>query len=90
LAITDTELKLTAVLAIIGLSSRSAACSAVGYFSFVHRLVLLSPGTATPYVCRKNVCDLPTSDPMTFAKQLAKTEPLFHDRSPAPLPASHP
>jgi uncharacterized protein YyaL (SSP411 family) len=47
-------------------------------------------GKATAYVCRKNVCDLPTSDPMTFAKQLAKTEPLFRDRSPAPLPASHP
>jgi hypothetical protein len=50
----------------------------------------VAAGQATPYVCRKNVRDLPTSDPMTFAKQLAKTEPLFHDRSRAPLPASHP
>ena len=41
---------------------------------------------ATAYVCRRNVCDLPTSDPSTFASQLAKTEPLYRDRSPAPLP----
>jgi uncharacterized protein YyaL (SSP411 family) len=45
---------------------------------------------ATAYVCRKNVCDLPTSDPSTFASQLAKTEPLYHDRSPAPLPRAKP
>ena len=45
---------------------------------------------ATAYVCRRNVCDLPTSDPSTFASQLAKTEPLYRDRSLAPLPQSHP
>jgi uncharacterized protein YyaL (SSP411 family) len=45
---------------------------------------------ATAYVCRRNVCDLPTSDPSTFASQLAKTEPLFRDRSPAPLPHAKP
>ena len=44
----------------------------------------------TAYVCRKNVCDLPTSDPATFAKQLARTDPLFLDHSPAPLPAASP
>ena len=33
-------------------------------------------GKATAYVCRKNVCDLPTSDASTFARQLAKVEPL--------------
>ena len=47
-------------------------------------------GKATAYVCRKQVCDLPTSDPATFASQLAKVEPLFPDRSPAPLPQAGP
>ena len=47
-------------------------------------------GKTTAYVCRKNVCDLPTSDPATFAKQLARTDPLFLDHSPAPLPAASP
>jgi len=47
-------------------------------------------GKTTAYVCRKNVCDLPTSDPAIFAQQLAKTEPLFKDHSPAPLPAPKP
>jgi uncharacterized protein YyaL (SSP411 family) len=47
-------------------------------------------GKATAYVCRKRVCDLPTSDTSTFANQLAKTAPLFPDRSPAPLPAASP
>ena len=46
-------------------------------------------GKPTAYVCRKNVCDLPTSDPAIFARQLAKTMPLFPDRSPAPLPAAN-
>lgn len=41
---------------------------------------------ATAYVCRKNVCDLPTSEPSTFASQLAKPAPLYRDRSPPPLP----
>ena len=41
---------------------------------------------ATAYVCRKNVCDLPTSEPSTFASQLAKTAPLYPDGSSAPLP----
>jgi uncharacterized protein YyaL (SSP411 family) len=44
----------------------------------------------TAYVCRKRVCDLPTSDPLTFASQLAKAVPLYPDRSPAPLPAAVP
>ncbi len=39
-------------------------------------------GQATAYVCERRLCDLPTSDPEVFAKQLAKTEPLA--RSPAP------
>jgi len=47
-------------------------------------------GKATAYVCWNNVCDLPTSDPSTFASQLAKIEPLYPDRSPAPLPQARP
>jgi uncharacterized protein YyaL (SSP411 family) len=42
-------------------------------------------GQPTAFVCRNRVCALPTSDPATFAAQLQKTEPLFADRSPAPL-----
>ena len=42
-------------------------------------------GKTTAYVCRKRVCDLPTSDPQVFAQQLARAQPLFTDRSPAPL-----
>ncbi len=45
---------------------------------------------ATAYVCRNKVCDLPTSDPATFARQLAKIVPLFPDRSPAPLSQMNP
>lgn len=45
---------------------------------------------ATAYVCRKNVCDLPTSDPAAFARQLGKTVPLYPDRSPAPLSQINP
>jgi hypothetical protein len=33
-------------------------------------------GRATAYVCERRVCELPTSDPAQFARQLAKTEPL--------------
>jgi uncharacterized protein YyaL (SSP411 family) len=33
-------------------------------------------GKATAYVCKKRVCDLPTSDPDVFARQLAEVEPL--------------
>ncbi len=43
-------------------------------------------GKTTAYVCREGLCELPTSDPKLFAAQLAKREPLFADRSPAPLP----
>jgi uncharacterized protein YyaL (SSP411 family) len=42
-------------------------------------------GRTTAYVCRKRVCDLPTADPAIFARQLARTEPLFQNHSPAPL-----
>jgi hypothetical protein len=33
-------------------------------------------GLATAYVCEKQVCDLPTSDPHVFAKQIARVEPF--------------
>jgi uncharacterized protein YyaL (SSP411 family) len=42
-------------------------------------------GKTTAYVCRKRVCDLPTADPQVFARQLARTGPLFADHSAAPL-----
>ena len=47
---------------------------------------LASSGKTTAYVCREGLCELPTSDPVVFAAQLARREPLFPDRSPAPLP----
>ena len=47
---------------------------------------LAMSGKTTAYVCREGLCELPTSDPKLFAAQLAKREPLFADRSPAPLP----
>ena len=40
----------------------------------------------TAYVCERGRCELPTSDPAVFARQIAKTRPLFDDHSPAPLP----
>jgi hypothetical protein len=33
-------------------------------------------GQATAYVCQNRVCSLPTSDPATFARQLAQVSPL--------------
>ena len=36
-------------------------------------------GAATAYVCERGVCDLPTSDPATLARQLATIHPLPAD-----------
>ena len=33
-------------------------------------------GKPTAYVCEQRICELPTSDPAVFAKQLRKTQPL--------------
>ena len=33
-------------------------------------------GKVTAYVCEKGVCDLPTSDPEVFERQVTKVEPL--------------
>ena len=33
-------------------------------------------GKPTAYVCRGTVCDLPTSDPVVFARQLGRADPL--------------
>ncbi len=33
-------------------------------------------GKTTAYVCEKRVCELPTSDPAVFAKQIARVRPL--------------
>ena len=43
-------------------------------------------GQATAYVCEKGVCELPTSDPNVFARQLSKVHPVYDDRTPEPLP----
>ena len=42
-------------------------------------------GRATAFVCEQRVCRRPTSDPAELAHQLAKTETLLPDRSPAAL-----
>ncbi|MCP5109529.1 MAG: thioredoxin domain-containing protein, partial [bacterium] len=48
-------------------------------------------GEATAYVCEKRVCELPTTDPDTFAKQVASPAPearaIDYLRETAPLPA---
>jgi uncharacterized protein YyaL (SSP411 family) len=36
-------------------------------------------GRATAYVCENRVCDLPTSDPAVFARQIATVRPLPSD-----------
>jgi uncharacterized protein YyaL (SSP411 family) len=33
-------------------------------------------GQATAYVCERNVCKVPTSDPEVFAQQIRQVEPL--------------
>ncbi len=33
-------------------------------------------GAATAYVCERRVCDLPTTDPAVFARQIARVRPL--------------
>ena len=38
---------------------------------------------ATAYVCERRVCDLPTTDPSVFARQLARVVPLPEDGSGA-------
>ncbi len=75
-------------------SVRAIATEGRGFEKHWHLVPLIQGrraqrGKPTAYVCRKNVCDLPTSDPAIFARQLAKTMPLFPDRSPAPLPAAN-
>jgi uncharacterized protein YyaL (SSP411 family) len=47
-------------------------------------------GRTTAFVCEKGRCELPTSDPEVFARQLARTRPLFDERTPAPLPVAIP
>jgi uncharacterized protein YyaL (SSP411 family) len=33
-------------------------------------------GKATAYVCERRICELPTTDPDVFAKQIGKTQAL--------------
>lgn len=42
-------------------------------------------GQTTAYVCEKGFCELPTSDPEVFARQIDKTKPLFEEIEPRPL-----
>lgn len=42
----------------------------------VIRSKMAQNGKTTAYVCEKGVCQLPTSDPATFAKQISTTEKL--------------
>ncbi len=41
-------------------------------------------GKPTAFVCRRNVCELPTSDPTVLAKQLAAVVPLKEKLAPLP------
>jgi uncharacterized protein YyaL (SSP411 family) len=49
-------------------------------------------GRATAYVCERGRCELPTSDPKRFEKQLAKRTPYpsFSERPPPRLPFERP
>ena len=38
-------------------------------------------GEPTAYVCERRVCDLPTTDPAVFARQIARVRPLPPDAS---------
>ena len=38
-------------------------------------------GKPTVYVCEKRVCELPTSDPEIFARQIGKVKPLEQSAS---------
>jgi uncharacterized protein YyaL (SSP411 family) len=40
---------------------------------------------ARAFVCEQGRCELPTSDPAVFARQLRKVRPLYADRAPTPL-----
>jgi uncharacterized protein YyaL (SSP411 family) len=43
-------------------------------------------GETTAFVCERGRCQLPTSDPEEFARQLAAAKPLSEGGVPAPLP----
>ena len=45
-------------------------------------------GKPTAYVCERGRCELPTSVPKVFSRQIAKRAPYpsFTDEPPAPLP----
>jgi uncharacterized protein YyaL (SSP411 family) len=47
-------------------------------------------GRPTAYVCREQRCELPTTDPVVLARQLARVTPLFATGAPAPLPVASP
>jgi hypothetical protein len=57
----------------------------------VHLQVLLLQGKVTPkglataYICEKRVCELPTSNPEVFARQIQKVEPLKAAAGPGAL-----
>ena len=42
-------------------------------------------GRPTAYVCERGRCELPTSDPATFARQISRVRPLSEDSPPTPL-----
>ncbi len=46
---------------------------------------VMRDGKPTAYVCEKGRCELPTSDPKVFAKQLEKRKAIGESQSPAPL-----
>jgi len=47
-------------------------------------------GLPTAFVCERGRCEVPTSDPNTFARQLAKVIPLLDRRESAPLSLPQP
>ena len=64
----------------------------VGEFESLHPIPLVEgkiaqDGKATAYVCEKRVCQLPTTDPAVFAKQIRQVRP-FESAKQAAAPAS--
>ena len=43
-------------------------------------------GRTTAFVCEEGRCELPTSSPQEFARQIDVRRPLFEDHDPMPLP----
>jgi len=75
---------------ILAVTTEGAALEATSAVLPVIEGKLAIRGRTTAFVCERGRCELPTSDPDVFARQLAKIRPLLDGRTPAPLPIIEP